>query len=765
MKKIISMGLSLLLVLNLFIGLPYFKLCALADEIAPPPEIIFDESSGTITGFSNFYGYYNAGGLAYISGKYVSFPLIETLNIPSQINGVTVKNIAQYAFYGINSYSSITFPDTLTNIDFDVFDYCYNLENYVVKDSNPNYSSCDGFIYNKSKTELIRCPKGRWGNVTIPSGVKKIRDNAFYRCLSLSTVTIPYSVTSIGSLLVFEEKYLEIYVYSGSYAETYAINNGYTFNLIQYNPPHSTNQLKVIDSKNNLFNLSSDNLNPDYFYQIWCCEKTDEDENCWRLIKSYSDNFDSEIINGKASKTFQIDGELGSTFKIFFRIRDTNSIIEQYSDEYSAKDVGLFRINNMTVDNLIPTNTVTKAVGQTVNFSVSADKAENNSANIIYEYYLNDNKINTTTSNTYNWTISESTKSGINSFKVLAYQEGDEANYDVAETKILVYNLNAVAPELIGEGFALPISVNVNSPIQLNMTNNIKTGTEANVAYRFSINDPLKAAFKTIDSGNTTYSFEYPGIYSVLGTVRTNGENVITDGARKTIKVNRISGTAVTLGNIEIKNGASIITNLNSVTKGETVTITAKESAGKQFSFYRLDAKGNQEIQGWSNNNVLTWKPMQSGNYIIQVRVRDEAFANTQASYEDSKSFTFNIKGFAQEITSVAINEPSKPVSPPSGGGDGGSGSTPSAPPVIGSKRTPITLTADCTVANKEDVMYRFEVYDALMGTQTIQGYSMSDSCIWIPRKAGVYTIRVLAKDANSFGYYDAISQKDVTVN
>lgn len=38
------------------------------------------------------------------------------------------------------------------------FEKCKNLTEINIDDDNPQYSSEDGMLYNKDKTQLIRCP-------------------------------------------------------------------------------------------------------------------------------------------------------------------------------------------------------------------------------------------------------------------------------------------------------------------------------------------------------------------------------------------------------------------------------------------------------------------------------------------------------------------------------------------------------------------------------------------------------------------------------
>ena len=123
-------------------------------------------------------------------------------------NGVT--SIGNYAFgseYGNSSLiTSITIPDSVTSIGEMAFEYCWNLTRIVVNDNNPNYSSQDGILYNKAKTEMIFVPQRISGDITLPATLISvaIRNNvtsfngAFEDCIDLTSVTISDGITSIG---------------------------------------------------------------------------------------------------------------------------------------------------------------------------------------------------------------------------------------------------------------------------------------------------------------------------------------------------------------------------------------------------------------------------------------------------------------------------------------------------------------------------------------------------------------------------------------
>lgn len=142
----------------------------------------------------------------------------------------SVTSIGDDAFESCSKLKSITIPDRVTSIGDDAFAYCSALENIFVDTGNENYCDIDGVLFNKNATQLIRCPQRRSGNYVIPDGVTSVSVGAFFYCSLIESVTIPDSVTSIHSnAFNVCNKLKTVYGVSGSYAETFAAENGYTF--------------------------------------------------------------------------------------------------------------------------------------------------------------------------------------------------------------------------------------------------------------------------------------------------------------------------------------------------------------------------------------------------------------------------------------------------------------------------------------------------------------------------------------------------------
>lgn len=171
-----------------------------------------------------------------------------------------VKTVQNEAFMNCSNLRSVEIGATVSWIEGGAFANCSSLDGLsggVKIRDNPLYFVQNGILYYKESNRsnvLLLCPAGTQvgvltqfpenvtqirneafygcrglSSITIPNTVKSIGDKAFYDCIGLGNVTIPTSVTSIGAD-VFRNcsSGLCIICDGGSTAERYAITNNIT---------------------------------------------------------------------------------------------------------------------------------------------------------------------------------------------------------------------------------------------------------------------------------------------------------------------------------------------------------------------------------------------------------------------------------------------------------------------------------------------------------------------------------------------------------
>ena len=176
---------------------------------------------------------------------------LETVTIPA-----SVTYVGNSAFYGCTSLKSVTIPESVTYIGGYAFAECYSLkyadipanvtgigtspfcncrslENINTDEANKCYTTVDGVLYDKDKTELINYPAGKKdSSYVIPEGIRTIREKAFYGCLNLCELTIPDSVTEIESgafecSSLISDEYGTI-----KYVDDWVVGSGHTANVV-----------------------------------------------------------------------------------------------------------------------------------------------------------------------------------------------------------------------------------------------------------------------------------------------------------------------------------------------------------------------------------------------------------------------------------------------------------------------------------------------------------------------------------------------------
>ena len=119
---------------------------------------------------------------------------LKTINMPANLT-----SIGDNAFAKCNYFESFEIPKTVTEIEGNPFNACQNLKNLSVETGNTAFIAEEGVLYTRDKSVLICFPAGKADEeFSVPTGVSKIGNEAFYGCENLKSVSIPNSITSIG---------------------------------------------------------------------------------------------------------------------------------------------------------------------------------------------------------------------------------------------------------------------------------------------------------------------------------------------------------------------------------------------------------------------------------------------------------------------------------------------------------------------------------------------------------------------------------------
>ena len=200
------------------IGKQAFSGCLLLEDIHYPTTLLRIESSAfanckslSVFDFNEFLTYIGDSAFANCSNlRLISLPKdvvvssnaffncdISKLNLSNLLTTIDSKTLSNYLQAMPDTNYELYIPESVTKIDNEAFNSYSNISAITVDELNKNFSSVDGILYNKDKTELIRCPVGKKTITEIPDTVKTIKSKAFYSCSSLTTISIPNNVETV----------------------------------------------------------------------------------------------------------------------------------------------------------------------------------------------------------------------------------------------------------------------------------------------------------------------------------------------------------------------------------------------------------------------------------------------------------------------------------------------------------------------------------------------------------------------------------------
>ena len=500
------------------------------------------------------------------------------------------------------------------------------------------------------------------------------------------------------------------------------------------------------------FKVAVTNPQADYRYQIWSYQQLTGDllgdgtVSQWVLSKPYTLG---------ANGTAEGDGSAGFTipdftsndgnYTVAVRIADASSnYLGEVRDTYTQAAVSEVKITKVLVDGDYSTGTEIREIkpGASMTFMVVGNGVPGTVCSALVEQ-PDTPPLTVNSAIAFTWNIAGMAPGTY----TMRFTAGNGVTSDTRTLRVQLYSLDTA----IQYGRIDALTLNAPEGPALPKTMTLAPDIE-NGSFYYRVGEPGRKAMFTsglFDPGNTAeYTFTKYGIYQVASFVNREYEVRIggfyDDGIIQNFTVRRsdTEPSSVTL----TADGV----NLNDpIQKSTALTFEANAQIGGigatpvEYSYWRQDAKGYALVRDWSADNTLEWTAARVGIYVFEVRAKGA----DAGSYEVAKSVRVTVtdteEDFARDVV-ITLNE------------DDLSAAT---------ARVPITLKANATSSNSEDLLYRFHVYDSAMGTRTLQNYSAAQHCVWTPRKAGTYTVSVLVKNQASFGAYDAMQTFTVTVN
>ena len=152
----------------------------------------------------------------------------------------TVTNIGTGAFYECGGFTDIAVPNSVKNLGSRAFENCDALAKVSISDSVTSmgekaFYDCDALTDVELGTGITQIPTSCFEHcdalpsVVLPYRVSKVGDNAFKNCVALIEITIPRATTSISSSVFSYPAKMTVYGISGTYAETFANQQGMKF--------------------------------------------------------------------------------------------------------------------------------------------------------------------------------------------------------------------------------------------------------------------------------------------------------------------------------------------------------------------------------------------------------------------------------------------------------------------------------------------------------------------------------------------------------
>jgi BspA type Leucine rich repeat region (6 copies)/Cadherin-like beta sandwich domain/Abnormal spindle-like microcephaly-assoc'd, ASPM-SPD-2-Hydin len=195
-------------------------------------------------------------------GAFLGCTGLTTTNIPNSVTSVGAD-----AFRDCSGLATVTLGSGVSSIGIGAFANCSNLNSITAAVTNEFYSSQDGVLFDKLKTQLIQYPPIKSGSYVVPSTVTHIGPYAFQGSVNgFTSVTLPASLTGIDFYAFSDCKLLTSIVIPNNVQTigTFAFNN--CTGITSINIGSGTNDIggKAFLGCYGLIDITVDSLNQSY---------------------------------------------------------------------------------------------------------------------------------------------------------------------------------------------------------------------------------------------------------------------------------------------------------------------------------------------------------------------------------------------------------------------------------------------------------------------------------------------------------------------
>ena len=495
----------------------------------------------------------------------------------------------------------------------------------------------------------------------------------------------------------------------------------------------------------------------DHQYQIWSYQAVDsgvfeglvDEQNQWILSHAYTLGSDRTAggfteVGDAITRNIGTFTSVDSNYTIAVRVLDgAGNFIGQHKETFTQAEAGVVVINKVEVDGAFADERA--QVKDIANESpVAFTVTGNGVAETVYTAKVDQTGQDLIATgaglNEFSWDISGLAPG--NYSVTLTAATATSTNSRTVSLRLYKNDPAIVYGELTGlEVAGLTDSGNY----QVDISPTVSSGD----SFRYRLSEPWRSPF--YDSGttvvpagvisDTNIPADKYGIYQVAVYTYRLGVASADDGDIKTVNNER---GGVSLGVDVAVNETPAAGDPIAALKGDGIMLTAAATGipSAEYSFWRRDANGWVLIRDYAAGGEVVWTPNRVGLYTIQVRAKDAA----GLTYEAVQNIEFDITDAVDTkavVTDITINQATLDSD--------------------AAARTPITITANAVSAS-EDLLYKFIISNGYI-YYVETPYSVDPTYIWVPGKAGNYTISVLVKNRVSFGKYDAVGSFVVNVN